>query len=157
MNYKNLRVESANSITTITLHRPEAENSLNAELIEELRAEFDRLRMDQATRAIIITSAGRAFSAGADLKMLTRLAENNAPDQTRDEIGKWRATFETLETLPQVTIAAVNGLALGAGVVLALACDFRLASSRAIFGFPEIKLGIVLALGGMNRLTRLVG
>ncbi len=65
--------------------------------------------------------------------------------------------FDALEQLPQITIAAINGLAYGGGVVLALACDFRLASTRAIFGLPEIKLGMVLALGGTQRLTRLIG
>jgi enoyl-CoA hydratase/carnithine racemase len=89
--------------------------------------------------------------------MLTRIGESYTPEQTRAEIEKWRDAFDALEALPQITIAAVNGLAFGGGVVLALACDFRLASTRAIFGLPEIKLGMVLALGGTQRLTRLVG
>ncbi|MDE3089784.1 MAG: enoyl-CoA hydratase/isomerase family protein [Chloroflexota bacterium] len=157
MTFKTLRVDSANQITTITLNRPSARNSLNVELMGELRELVDQLRGDASTRAVIITGAGRVFSAGADVDMLTRIGESYTPEQTREEISKWRATFDALEALPQVTIAAVNGLAYGGGVVLALVCDFRLASSRAIFGLPEIKLGMVLALGGTQRLTRLVG
>jgi enoyl-CoA hydratase len=155
--FRTLCVDSSNNITTITLNRPNARNSLNIELMEELRSLVEQLRGDESTRAIITTGAGRVFSAGADVDMLTHIGESYTPEQTRDEIRKWRATFDALEALPQVTIAAVNGLALGGGVVLALACDFRLASTRAIFGLPEIKLGMVLALGGTQRLTRLVG
>jgi enoyl-CoA hydratase len=155
--YKTLRVESGDAVTTITLNRPSQRNSLNGELMDELRALIDQLRGDASTRAVIITGAGKAFSAGADVDMLTRIGESFTPEQTRDEIRKWRATFDALEVLPQVMIAAVNGLAYGGGVVLALACDFRLASTRAIFGLPEIKLGMVLALGGTQRLARLIG
>ena len=157
MTFKNLRVQSSGQITTITLNRASARNSLNVDLMAELRELVDQLRGDTSTRAVIITGAGRVFSAGADVEMLTRIGESYTPEETRDEIYKWRKTFDALEALPQATIAAVNGLAYGGGVVLALACDFRLASSRAIFGLPEIKLGMVLALGGTQRLTRLVG
>jgi enoyl-CoA hydratase len=157
MAYKTLRVEKSDALTTVFLNRPNKLNSLTAELMDELRALIDALRGDASTRAVIVTGAGKAFSSGADVNMLTRIGEANTPEQTRKEILKWRATFDALEALPQVTIAAVNGIALGGGVVLALACDFRLASSRAIFGLPEIKLGMVLALGGTQRLTRLVG
>ncbi len=157
MTFKTLRLDSSDQIATVTLNRPSARNSLNIELMEELRAAIEQLRGDAATRAVIVTGAGRVFSAGADVNMLTHIGNSYTPEQTREEIGKWRVTFDALEQLPQVTIAAVNGLAYGGGVVLALACDFRLASSRAIFGLPEIKLGMVLALGGTQRLARLIG
>lgn len=157
MTFKTLRIDSSDQITTVTLNRPSARNSLTIELMEELRAAIEQLRGDAATRAVIVTGAGRVFSTGADVNMLTHIGNSYTPEQTREEIGKWRATFDALEALPQVTIAAVNGLAYGGGVVLALACDFRLASSRAIFGLPEIKLGMVLALGGTQRLARLIG
>ncbi len=157
MTFKTLRVQSSDQITTITLNRPSAQNSLNSELMGELQELVDQLRSDESIRAVIVTGAGRVFSAGADVDMLTHMGESYTPEQTREEICKWRAAFDALEALPQVTIAAVNGLAYGGGVVLALACDFRLASSRAIFSLPEIKLGMVLALGGTQRLTRLIG
>ncbi len=154
---KTLRVESSDRIATITLNRPHARNSMNGEMMDELRAIIEQMRGDESIRAVIVTGAGRVFTAGADVDMLTQIGESFTPDQTRAEIVKWRETFDALEALPQITIAAVNGLAFGGGVVLALACDFRLASTRAIFGLPEIKLGMVLALGGTQRLTRLVG
>ena len=154
---KTLRVEKTDTITTIYLNRPSQRNSLTIELMDELRALVDQLRADDTTRIVIITGAGKTFSAGADVEMLTTIGEAYTPEETRDVISKWRATFDALEQLPQITIAAINGLAFGGGVVLALACDFRLASTRAIFGLPEIKLGMVLALGGTQRLTRLIG
>ena len=157
MAFKTLRLDSTNGITTVTLNRPNVRNALNIEVMEELRAFVEQLRDDATTRAVIVTGAGKVFSSGADVDMLTRIGGEFTPEQTRDEIRKWRATFDAFEALPQITIAAVNGIALGGGVVLALACDFRLASTRAIFGLPEIKLGMVLALGGTQRLTRLVG
>lgn len=157
MAFKTLRVETTENLCVLTLNRPSARNSLNIELMDELRQFTNQLRNDETTRAVIVTGAGRAFSAGADIDMLTHIGESFTPEQTRAEIQKWRGTFDAWEALPQLTIAAVNGLALGGGVVLALACDFRLASTRAIFGLPEIKLGMVLALGGTQRLTRLVG
>lgn len=154
---KTLRIEKTDTITTIFLNRPSQRNSLTSELIGELHDLVDQLRDDQNTRVVIITGAGKTFSSGADVEMLTRIGESYTPEQTREEISKWRATFDALEQLPQITIAAINGLAYGGGVVLALACDFRLASTRAIFGLPEIKLGMVLALGGTQRLTRVIG
>jgi len=154
---KTLRIEKTDAITTIFLNRPAQRNALNNELIDELRALIDELRGDASTRAVILTGTGKTFSVGADVEMLTRIGENYSAEQTREVIVKWRTTFDALEQLPQITVAAVNGLAYGGGVVLALACDFRLASTRAIFGLPEIKLGMVLALGGTQRLTRLIG
>jgi len=157
MTYKTLRVEKSDAIATLYLNRPSQRNSLTTELMDELRALTDELRNDQATRAVIVTGAGKAFSVGADVEMLKRIGESSTPEQTRAEIVNWRETFDALEQLPQITLAAINGLAYGGGVVLALACDFRIASTHAIFGLPEIKLGMVLALGGTQRLTRLIG
>lgn len=157
MAYKTLRVEKSDAITTLYLNRPSQRNALNSEMMDELRALIEELRGDESTRAVIVTGAGKAFSIGADLEMLKRIGEVSTPDTTRAEIIKWRETFDAFEQLPQITIAAINGLAYGGGVVLALACDFRLAATRAIFGLPEIKLGMVLALGGTQRLTRLIG
>jgi len=155
--YKTLRIEKSDAITTLYLNRPSQRNALNSEMIDELRMFIEQLRNDEACRVLILTGTGKVFSAGADVEMLKRIGESSTPEQTREEIVKWRMTFDALEQLPQITIAAINGLTYGGGVVLALACDFRLASSRAIFGLPEIKLGMVLALGGTQRLTRLIG
>jgi enoyl-CoA hydratase/carnithine racemase len=157
MTFRYLKVDVENQITTIALNRPGADNALDVALMQELHAYIDELRRDETIRAVIITGAGRTFSAGADVEMLEAIGVSYTPEQTREEIGRWRDTFDALTALPQVTIAAINGLTLGGGVVLALACDFRLASSRAIFGLPEIKLGMILALGGTQRLTRMIG
>lgn len=157
MTFKRINVETENQIATITLNRPKEDNALDVELMAELRACIDEIGRAESTHTVIVTGGGRTFSVGADVKMLETIGATYTPDQTRDEISKWRATFDMLQELPQVTIAAVNGLTLGGAVVLATACDFRIASSRAIFGLPEIKLGMILALGGTQRLTRLVG
>ncbi len=157
MTFKTLRVETADFITTVTLNRPQARNGMNVELMEELQALVPQLRNEEASRAVIITGAGRVFSVGADADMLMHIGASYTPEETRAEIRKWRAAFDAWQALPQITIAAVNGLSFGGGLVLALACDFRLASTHAIFGLPEIKLGMVLALGGTQRLTRLIG
>lgn len=154
---KTLRIEKTDCIATVYLNRPSQRNSLTTELMDELHQLIEQLRGDETTRAIIITGAGKTFSAGADVDMLTRIGETYTPEETHRVITQWRATFDALEQLPQITLAAINGLAYGGGVVLALACDFRLASTRAIFGLPEIKLGMVLALGGTQRLTRVIG
>lgn len=157
MTFKHINVEIEKQIATLTLNRPKHDNALDVELMAELRACIDELGRDESTRAVIITGAGRTFSVGADVKMLETIGASFTPEQARDEIGKWRATFDAFQALPQVTIAAVNGLTLGGAVVLTTVCDFRIASSRAIFGLPEIKLGMILALGGTQRLTRLIG
>lgn len=157
MAYKTLRIEHSDAITTLYLNRPSQRNALNREMIDELRAFIEQVRNDESCRVLILTGTGKVFSVGADVEMLKRIGESATPEQTRAEIVKWRMTFDALEQLPQITIAAINGLVYGGGLVLALACDFRLASTRAIFGLPEIKLGMVLALGGTQRLTRLIG
>lgn len=154
---KNLRIDKSDAIATIYLNRPAQRNALSSDLMDELFALVNELRNDETTRAIILTGAGKAFSIGADVDLLARINGEYTPEQTRAEISKWRMVFDAIESLPQVTIAAVNGVAFGGGVVLALACDFRIASARAFFGLPEIKLGMVLALGGTQRLTRLIG
>lgn len=157
MGYEYLRLEITGPIATITLNRPQTDNAMSSELVTELHALIEELRTTETTRSVILTGAGRTFSVGADVNMLAKIGGSYTQDQTRDEIGKWRATFDALEAMPQVTVAAINGMVLGGGVVLALACDFRIASSRAIFGLPEIKSGMILALGGTQRLTRMVG
>lgn len=157
MIFKHISVEIEKGIATVTLNRPKDDNALDVELMGELRTCVHQISGDLSVRAAIITGAGRTFSVGADVKMLETIGATYTPDQTQAEIGNWRATFEALEALPQVTVAAINGMTLGGAVVLAAACDFRIASSRASFGLPEVKLGMILALGGTQRLTRLIG
>ena len=148
-----LLVDRTDGVLTITLNRPESLNSLDLELKHALREAVEAAANDPGARAIVLTGAGRAFVAGADIGELV--------DQTAVE-GKARAergqrTFRQFETSPKPTLAAVNGFALGGGCELAMACHIRIASEKAKFGQPEVKLGIVPGYGGSQRLPRLVG
>ena len=149
-----LLVDSSGGICTITLNRPGSMNSLNLSTVEALAAAVAALRYDRSVRVAVVTGAGeKAFCSGADLKERATLA----PDQVRRFIGTIRDTFTAIEALPQPVIAAVNGVALGGGTELALACDLRVASERATLGLTEVKLAIIPGAGGTQRLPRLVG
>ncbi len=153
MAYELLTFDVADRIATITLNRPDKLNALNDALMDELRTAIAEARRRADVGAVLLTGAGRAFVAGADITELV--------DQTAIE-GKARAqrgqrVFRRFETSPKPTLAAVNGFALGGGCELAMACHMRLASESAKFGQPEVKLGIVPGYGGSQRLPRLVG
>jgi enoyl-CoA hydratase len=153
MAYELLTFDVADRIATITVNRPDKLNALNDALIAELRAAIAEARRRPDVGAVLLTGAGRAFVAGADIGELV--------DQTAVE-GKARAqrgqqAFRRFETSPKPTLAAVNGFALGGGCELAMACHLRIASEAAKFGQPEVKLGIVPGYGGSQRLPRLVG
>jgi enoyl-CoA hydratase/carnithine racemase len=154
MDRKEILVESAGQVCTITLNRPESMNALNLTTLEALAAVVTELRFDRSTRVVVITGAGeKAFCSGADLKERVGLA----PDQVRRFVVLVRNTFTAIEHLPQPVIAAVNGLALGGGTELALACDLRVASEKASLGLTEVKLAIIPGAGGTQRLPRLIG
>jgi enoyl-CoA hydratase len=153
MAYELLTFDVADRIATITVNRPDKLNALNDALIAELRIAIAEARRRHDIGAILVTGAGRAFVAGADI---TELVHQSAVD------GKARAmrgqqVFRRFETSPKPTLAAVNGFALGGGCELAMACHIRIASDAAKFGLPEVKLGIVPGYGGSQRLPRLVG
>ncbi|RJP60053.1 MAG: crotonase [Deltaproteobacteria bacterium] len=154
MEYKNIIVsKEEGGIAVITLNRPDALNALNAEVGKDLRKAAEILKEDEEVRVIIVTGQGRAFAAGADIKELK--------DANSCEAREWaRALFDSFEALgrmPKPVIAAVNGIAFGGGCELALACDFIVASEKAKFGVPEIKIGVFPGAGGMYRLARAVG
>ena len=137
----------------ITLNRPQALNALSFEIVEEVGDAIDEATSTDA-RAIIFTGAGdKAFCAGADIK---ELREQNT-NSMRVAMGKGQATFAKLDSLRIPSIALINGYAFGGGLELALACTFRVATSNAKVGLPEIKLGIIPGYGGTQRLPRLVG
>ena len=138
----------------ITLNRPEALNALSFRILRDIGTAIDDVATQRDVRALLFTGAGaRAFCAGADIK---ELRNRSLMEQKRGtELGQ--AVFAKLDTLPVASIALVNGFALGGGLELALACTFRLASTSAKFGFPEIKLGLIPGYGGTQRLPRLVG
>jgi enoyl-CoA hydratase len=138
----------------LTLDRPEALNALSFQIIRDIGAAFDEVASWSDIRALLITGAGdKSFCAGADIK---ELRHRRLIDQKRGaELGQ--AVFAKLDTLPVASIALVNGYAFGGGAELAMASTFRLATPNAVFGLPEIKLGLIPGYGGTQRLPRLIG
>jgi enoyl-CoA hydratase len=154
MMYKTLIYEKKDNIGILTVNRPDKLNALSNELTEELDRFLSEVEKDAELRVLVITGAGeKAFVAGADIK---ELIERDA--LLGREVSQFRqALFSRIENLPIPVIAAVNGYALGGGLELALACNIRIASEKAQFGAPEVKLGIIPGDGGTQRLPRLVG
>lgn len=154
MEYKNLKVEIDSAVGKITIDRPKALNALNSETLSELSLAFSDFENGGQVRVCIITGGGeKAFVAGADISELKTF--DMAGAKTFAENG--HELFAMIENSPIVTIAAVNGFALGGGCELAMACDIRIASEKAKFGQPEVGLGIIPGFGGTQRLPRLVG
>jgi len=153
--YKNLLVEiQDDGVTTVSVNRPKFLNALDTPTLEEMKDCFGKLATDPAVKAVIIRGAGeKAFVAGADLKAMSTMTAVEG----RDFSNLGHEVFDAIEKLPYVVIAAVNGFALGGGCELALACDFRYASTTAKFGQPEVNYGIIPGFGGSQRLARLIG
>ena len=154
MTYSSLELTCVDGIATLTFNRPKALNALNSSLLNELAAALDSIKNDEGIRVLILTGAGeKAFIAGADIAeiaTLTPLGAKKFAQFGQDIISK-------LQGLAIPVIAAVNGYALGGGCEMALACDFIYASDKALFGLPEITLGIIPGFGGTQRLPRLIG
>ena len=151
MGYVDYEVKGAVGI--VTINRPKALNALNSEVLDDLNNVFDSI--DQETvRAVVLTGAGdKSFVAGADIGEMSTLTKEEG-----EAFGKkGNDVFRKIETFPLPVIAAVNGFALGGGNELAMSCDFRIASENAVFGQPEVGLGITPGFGGTQRLARLVG
>ena len=148
-----VKTEVQGAVEIITIDRPKALNALNPEVLADLKAAFEAV--DQETiRCIILTGEGdKSFVAGADISEMVNFT---APEARAFGI-KASVPFFKLMNMRQVTIAAVNGFALGGGCEIAMACDIRIASDNAVFGQPECGLGIIPGFGGTQRLARLVG
>lgn len=140
-------------ILKIILNRPDKLNALNQEVLEELLKQFTEAKINSEVRAILIIGEGKAFCAGADIN---RLAEVNAQSGYEFAIHG-QEVFRALETLGKPSIAAINGFAFGGGCELAMSASLRIASIKAQFGQPEVKLGVIPGYGGTQRLARLVG
>ena len=149
----NLLMEVENEIAVVTINRPKSLNALNSETLAELDACFSEISERKDIKVVILTGSGaKAFVAGADISEMV----NATPAEGRKMGMLAKEAFLKLETMPQVTIAAVNGFALGGGCEISMACDIRIASDNAKFGQPETGLGILPGFGGTHRLARLV-
>lgn len=149
-----LQLERTGAIATITLHRPEVLHALDATMFDEIERAIRQLAADNAIKVILITGSGdRAFAAGADIRALTET--DAVSGRAISERGQH--VFLGVERCGKPVIACVNGVALGGGCELALACTFRIASDRAKLGLPELKLGLIPGYGGTQRLPRLIG
>ena len=150
----NLLLEVENGIALLTINRPKALNALNSETLAELNACLAELENNDDVKVVILTGSGeKSFVAGADISEMVIAT----PAEGRKMGLLAREAFGRLENMPQVTIAAVNGFALGGGCEISMACDIRVASDNAKFGQPECGLGILPGFGGTQRLPRLVG
>ena len=155
MSYDTLGYELAeNGIATITINRPDKLNALNKEVLNDLADAFQHVSIREEVRGVILTGAGeKAFVAGADIKELQSLDERTG----RMASQKGQQIFQSIEDTRKPVLAVVNGYALGGGAELAMACHLRIASTNAVFGLPEVGLGLIPGYGGTQRLPRLVG
>jgi enoyl-CoA hydratase len=154
MSFENLLVDRDGAVAVVTVNRPQRLNALDARTIGELRQAALDLQRDDGIRCVILTGAGdRAFVAGADINELAA----DTPDGARIRAREGQQVFDLLENLGKPVIAAVNGVALGGGCELAMACTLRIAAETAKFGQPEINLGLIPGFAGTQRLARLVG
>ena len=153
MEYKNIVLQIEDKVAILTISRPKSLNSLNTETLKELDLAIDEIAEDNQIYAVIITGEGKSFVAGADITEMKDL--DLMGGRKFGFLGN--KVFRKLEILEKPVIAAVNGFALGGGCELSIACDIRIASSKAKFGQPEVGLGITPGFGGTQRLARLVG
>ena len=154
MAYENIMFQVEEGIATITFNRPKALNALNGALLEEFDAALDEIDANEDIRVLVLTGAGeKSFVAGADISEIAAFNTLQAKIFSR----KGQLIINRLQELSIPVIAAVNGFALGGGSEIALACDFIYASENAMFGLPEISLGIIPGFGGTQRLARVVG
>lgn len=137
----------------VTFNRPEALNAVDAGMLEDLGEVLAGLEQDSDAHVVVLTGAGRAFVGGGDIGHMAGLSL----DEGERFVSLGQGLLRRLERLPKVTVAAINGYALGGGLEIALACDFRIAAEPAEVGFPEVSVGLIPGWGGTQRLVRLVG
>ncbi len=148
---KPIIVEQQDRVVIVTLNRPAARNALNSEIMNALAAELAPLDRDPGVGCFVLKGSDKAFAAGADIK---EMADKSFPDMFGEDFF---AAWDKFASFRTPKIAAVSGYALGGGCELAMMCDMIFASDTAMFGQPEIKLGVIPGMGGSQRLTKLVG
>ena len=154
MELKNVLLEKEGHLAIVTINRPKALNALNSETLKDLDTVIENLENDNHIYAVILTGAGeKSFVAGADIAEMKDLNEEEG--QAFGALGN--KVFRRLENLNKPVIAAIQGFALGGGCEISMACDIRIASDKALFGQPEVGLGITPGFGGTQRLARIVG
>jgi enoyl-CoA hydratase/carnithine racemase len=146
-------LEKKGPVAWVWLNMPDSQNAINQKVLDELRQTFEGLNTDEATRCIILAAKGKAFSVGFDIAWMVEIDVETVAGQ----LGSLGAIYDLIETCKQPLIAVVDGPAMGGGLLLTLVADFRLASERAVFGVPEVKIGIFPPLKLLPRLERLVG
>jgi enoyl-CoA hydratase len=152
--HPNLRIAAAGGVVTLTLDRPQALNALDPATLDALSAALAELAAETSLRTLVVTGAGpKAFSAGADIRAMAAMA----PGEGHGFARRGHAVMAQLEALPVPVVGALNGVALGGGLELALACDLVVASDRTRLGQPEIGLGLIPGFGGTVRLVRRIG
>jgi enoyl-CoA hydratase/3-hydroxyacyl-CoA dehydrogenase len=150
---RDVKLEIEGPIAIITMNRPQAMNALNTKVWAELKEAIAQVREDKAVRVVLITGAGNAFVAGADIREM----QTKNLLEIREFTYFGQSVLKDIETMEKPVLAVINGFALGGGLELALACDIRLASNEARMGFPEVGLGIFPGVGGTQRSARLIG
>ncbi len=154
MEYKNISLKINEGTGTLTINRPKVLNALNGETLDELECALHTISSDNSCQALIVTGSGpKSFVAGADISEI----KNLTPAEAKIFSQKGQRIFRKLENLGIPVVAAVNGFALGGGCELALAATLRIASENAVFGLPEVSLGVIPGYGGTQRLSRLIG
>ncbi|MBW2020307.1 MAG: enoyl-CoA hydratase/isomerase family protein [Deltaproteobacteria bacterium] len=153
MSYKTIKLEVSEAIATLTFNRPEVLNALNPEMIQEFHHAMGDVQKMTEVKVLILTGAGKAFVAGADIRVL----QGFDPLEAKQFAQVGQSALFALEAMDIPVIACVNGFALGGGCEIAMACDFVCASETAQLGQPEINLGVIPGFGGTQRLVRLVG
>ena len=159
MGYEHIEVTRRGDVLTLTLNQPQTRNAMTPAMGEELVRAVEEIRLDSSARAVVVTGAGKAFSAGGDLAMLARdagLKESDGPSM-KGSPRDFYARFLAIRRLPMPTIAAMNGHAIGAGLCFALACDMRIAVADAKMGMTFTKLGLHPGMGATYFLPRIVG
>jgi enoyl-CoA hydratase len=151
-----IALQQEGPITVMRLNRPDALNSWNQQMRDEMRETVAALVADDALRVLVITGTGRAFSAGEDVRGMKGLADIGAR-AFRRAVRSVHNVFDEIEQMEVPVIAAINGVAAGGGMELALSCDFRFAADTAKLGFPENNVGLIPGSGGCSRLVKLVG